>query len=197
MNLAPGTLCVLEGIDKSGKSTQFEELRKQFPDDLFLHQPSSGGPVGEVVYQLTEKVNHMPPLARQLLHLAAHTEQYERIIIPGLSTRGVFLDRCWWSTVAYGWFLGGLQFLVDLAEFEKLARLPAQGALPKIVFVFLHEYERDPHNMQSLREGYNHLARTQNERCIVEMIPADTIEGVHSFIVSALAEHGLLVELGE
>src|SRR5437868_1252792 len=110
MRLRPGSLVVLEGLDKTGKTTQRKELAAapwDPPTPLVTHMPSGLAELTEAIYQATEHHEIASPLARQLLHLACHAEN-----LPALAEarqeRGVILDRWWWSTVAYGWF-GGLR----------------------------------------------------------------------------------------
>jgi len=190
MRLALGTVVVLEGIDATGKSTQMELLQAQFPDEVFVHQPSGNTIVGELVYQLTESKQRLHPVTRQFLHLAAHAEQYDRVIIPALSERGVFMDRNWWSTLAYGWYTGGLKWLVDLDVFEEIVRLPTQGIMPDVVFIFLHEHERDSHNTVALVDAYADLAGRYPE--VIEPIEIGTKQEVNGQIVRALERRKLV-----
>src|ERR1700760_2821735 len=152
MHFVPGKLVVFEGMDNTGKSTQLEmfEAACYRPTDkalyeplpIFTHQPSgTSSKLGLEIYELTEatdwRVNS--PLSRQLLHLAAHAEHYATDILPALKERAVMMDRCWWSTVAYGYrgVVAG-QFRFD--DFIKLAQAPAQGKIPDLVFYFEHQY---------------------------------------------------------
>lgn len=188
-DLVPGTLVVLEGIDQAGKSTQLERLKGVIPDAHFTHQPSGGTVVGQVVYELTEQVAQMHPVSRQFLHLASHAEHYEREIIPALSTNGVVMDRCWWSTIAYGYFSGGLQYAFPSYQaFEDMVKVPAQGIEPAIVFLFMNAWRPDRNNTEGLISGYNMLA----DRFKCEKVPTDDEEATTEFIVRCLRERGLL-----
>lgn len=189
-DLLPGTFVVLEGIDQAGKSTQAERLQRVLPDSLFTHQPSGGNVVGEVIYALTE-AHEMHPVTRQLLHLASHAEHYERTIIPRLSDGSVVMDRCWWSTIAYGYFSGNLQYAVpDYEFFERLAKLPTQGMEPDVVFVFMRAWRKDRHNTTALIAGYNSLIERYPD--VVETVPADTVEATTQFIIKRLQDRELL-----
>ena len=107
------------------------------------------------------------------------------------ANRGVFLDRCWWSTIAYGWFAGGLRHVIEYEAFEEMVKLPTQGIMPRVVFLFMHEHELDPHNTQPLLEGYKALAEERIDQ--VEMILyGDTVEQTKEFIVNRLASRDLL-----
>ena len=191
MRLIPGKLVVLEGIDATGKSTQLERLRDLLGDELYTHQPSGDTMVGQAVYSITEKSTNLTPLARQFLHLAAHSEQYEKVIIPALSDRGVIMDRCWWSTVAYGWFDGGLKHLIDLIDFIRLVRLPTHGVMPDVVFVFMHAWKQDRHNTIELCNGYEYLTLDLYPE-VMEPMEIGTPEEQTAQIMAALERRGLL-----
>lgn len=182
---------VLEGIDQAGKSTQLERLKAVLPDAHFTHQPSGGTVVGQVVYNLTETIAVIHPVARQFLHLASHAEHYERELIPALSAGGVVMDRCWWSTVAYGYFAGNLQYAFPSYEmFEEMAKVPAQGIEPAVVFVFMDAWRPDRHNTEALLGGYHHLL--ERYRSTAERVPKGDEETVTEFIVKRLRDRELL-----
>lgn len=190
MDLHPGTLVVLEGLDATGKTTQMERLNKVFPDGVFTHQPSGTTAVGSVVYQLTEQVKDIEPLARQFLHLASHCEHYQSFIIPTLSDRGVFLDRCWWSTVALGWFGSRLKYRgIELETFLEVAWWPTQRIEPTVVFLFLHPHQADHHNTPEVIEGYKFLQEEYKETTVE--VPLMSEAETTSFIVRELQRRSL------
>jgi thymidylate kinase len=109
----PGKLLVFEGPDKTGKSslahgvTTWLEARGASP--VLLGFPGNRpGTLGNLVY----RVHHHPedygirklnPLSLQTLHIAAHIDAIEQVILPALrSGAWVVLDRFWWSTFVYG-----------------------------------------------------------------------------------------------
>lgn len=192
--LKPGTVVVLEGLDGTGKSTQLELLRALLGDEHFTHQPSGDTAVGKAVYKITEKNrSNLTPVARQFLHLAAHAEQYAKHIIPALKDRGVIMDRCWWSTFAYGYY-GGLEFLMDMPDFIKMIRLPTQDVMPSVVFVFMHVHKSDANNTVNVIKGYEMLALDLYPE-VMEPIG----EGLNEIettqqIMDALDRRGLLIE---
>lgn len=169
--LKPRTLIVFEGLDATGKSTQFENIErgcyvpttgtKIFEDPpLFTHSPSGSTALGEMIYDFTEDHDIASPLARQFLHLASHAEEWETNIVPRLKGGGgVVMDRFWWSTIAYGYFGGNLfEKGVSLDLFEKIVQIPTQGYKPSIVFLFTHPWLDDPHNNERVEAGYQYLA---------------------------------------
>jgi dTMP kinase len=110
LRLRPGALVVLEGLDRTGKSTQrnrLAELTWANPTPVFTHMPSGLTSLTADIYHLTEKAVIQSAWARQLLHLACHAENMPAIA-DARNHGGVVLDRWWWSTVAYGWYAGQL-----------------------------------------------------------------------------------------
>jgi thymidylate kinase len=113
-----GKLYVFEGPDGVGKS----ELSSRFtamlnergtPARLLSFPGKSEGTVGKLVYDLHHApqsfgVAKMSPSSMQLMHIAAHIDAIEGVILPTLrSGVSVVLDRFWWSTKVYG-LAGGI-----------------------------------------------------------------------------------------
>ncbi len=190
LRLRAGSLVVLEGLDGAGKSTQCRELKKVFrtpPVPLFTHQPSGAGVIGEMVHSLANENSGLVPLAIQLLHLASHAQHYESEILPWLAGAGVVMDRCWWSTVAYGYFGGGLGDTMAPEEFEKLAMLPARGRRPDFTFVLPVS---DPLNLADVSAGYEWLLARYQESSIA--VPRLAIEETTDFIIRVLLSKHLV-----
>jgi hypothetical protein len=77
VRLRPGTLIVLEGLDKTGKTTQRQALEAagwDEPAPLVTHMPSGQTDLTRAIYETTEHADIHSSLARQLLHLACHAE---------------------------------------------------------------------------------------------------------------------------
>lgn len=105
-----GRLIVFEGPDGSGKTTVSkllaEELYRHGRKCLWFAFPGAEpGTLGAEIYALhhDSRFEDVPPLSKQLLHVAAHIEALSRRILPALeSGTWVVLDRFWWSTWVYG-----------------------------------------------------------------------------------------------
>lgn len=172
MKILPGKLIVIEGLDKSGKSTFVERLKLNLPHlyegtlPFFTHSPSGHTRVGTYMYAITE---HQPmnSLSRQLMHLASHSEEYEKHIIPALTDRAVIMDRNWWSTVAYGLFGGQLREWIKDEDFLKMAQLPTRGLQPDMVVLFMETYETDAHNNPDVTAGYWWLAERFPQKVVI------------------------------
>ncbi len=106
----------LEGIDRSGKTTQAALLAEALgPETLLLREPG-GTPVGERVRELLkDPATELDPRAELLLFCAARAELCARVVRPALDAdRAVVCDRFVDSTVAYQGAARGLG--TDLVE---------------------------------------------------------------------------------
>lgn len=107
-----GKLFVFEGLDGVGKST----LSAAFASSLasFGHpcislsfpgrEPRSlGAWVYDLHHSYQASLRSLSPTSLQALHVAAHIDAIEGVILPALTAgTSVVLDRYWWSTWAYG-----------------------------------------------------------------------------------------------
>lgn len=191
MRLKPGALVVLEGLDRAGKSTQQAALASlpwEDPRPAVVHMPSGETAVSRSVYEVTERQQIRSSLARQLLHLACHAENVPRLKEIRRET-ALVLDRWWWSTVAYGWFAGGLRDEMDEAVFFGLIETVWTGMKADLLFLFTSPFEPDALNVRLVSEGYAWLADRHRE-IVVEVPPASPGETTE-FLVETLRERGL------
>ena len=72
------------------------------------HMPSGVEGSTNDIYEVTEARKQDEPLAVQLLHLAAHVINMPTLMELRIQ-HGLLLDRCGWSTLAYGGFGGGME----------------------------------------------------------------------------------------
>jgi thymidylate kinase len=190
--LRVGSLIVLEGLDRSGKSTQrarLADLDWVEPKPTFAHMPSGLTALTRNIYSLTESEEITSPLARQLLHLACHAEN-----MPALTAarrQGLVLDRWWWSTVAYGWFAGGLAAAGVSAEvFFGMIDTVWQTQPADVVFLFTTPFENDELNRNDVRRGYESLADQYSN--IAVRVPPITPADTTGFLCAELRARGLL-----
>lgn len=196
--IKPGSFIVLEGLDATGKSTILKKFQTMAEHGSFTHplltthQPSGGSAVGNAVYAVTENGDIASPWARQFLHLASHAEHYVRDIIPALD-RGVpvIMDRCWWSTIAYGWYGGAIRndAGIKFQQFLDIVLLPTLGRMPDLVFLFTEPHQEDRHNTPEVAEGYQNLF-TMFARHTVK-VPMGTEDEQFAFVLSTLAARDL------
>lgn len=108
-----GKLIVFEGPDGAGKTTLSQAfvaaLEARGIKTVWLSFPGRDeGTLGKLVYELHHhpesfSLRDLHPASRQLLHIAAHVDLIEQVILPALRAGTcVVLDRFWWSTWVYG-----------------------------------------------------------------------------------------------
>jgi dTMP kinase len=193
LHLRPGSLIVFEGLDRSGKSTQIKRLSAldwAAPGPRFTHMPSGMTDLTTNIYSLTENNQISSPLARQLLHIACHAENIGPIADARVR-HGLFLDRWWWSTVAYGWYGAGLaRSGLRESVFFGLIESVWSGHQADAVFLFMTPYENDRLNRDEVRSGYAALA-AEHEAITVAVPPVGADETT-DFILASLRARELL-----
>ncbi|EKU98292.1 thymidylate kinase [Leptolyngbya sp. PCC 7375] len=108
-----GKLIVFEGPDGVGKTTIAQKIAQCLNDSdekckLMAFPGKEPGTLGDLVYKLHHdpskyNVEDFTSASKQVLHIAAHLDAIERVILPTLSSGcHVILDRFWWSTWVYG-----------------------------------------------------------------------------------------------
>jgi len=108
-----GKLYVFEGPDGVGKSELsrcFTAIlnEKDTPAKLFSFPGKDEGTIGKLVYDLHHApqsfgVAKVSSSSLQLMHIAAHIDAIETVILPALRAgMSIVLDRFWWSTKVYG-----------------------------------------------------------------------------------------------
>lgn len=99
-----GKLFVFEGPDGVGKSTISKEVTEYFNSNynnfiLLTFPGKEDGTLGKVVYDLHHQssslgVNKITNSSKQLLHIAAHIDAIEQIILPQIkANRNIILGR--------------------------------------------------------------------------------------------------------
>lgn len=191
INLARGSVIVFEGLDKAGKSTQLELLRARVSTEttLFTHMPSGLTNFSRQLYSLLEQNPPESGLARQLTHLASHSENISEMI-EAAAAGSLVLDRWWWSTMAYGWYGGDVPGTgLSESALRELIDCIWAPVTASIVFLFLTPQEEDPNNVDGVADGYRTLAarHTGNVAHVPALSPEQTLE----FIVEALSRANL------
>ena len=142
----------LEGIDRSGKTTQAALLAEALgPETLLLREPG-GTDAGERIRGLLKDPDgELDPRTELLLFCAARAELCARLVRPALE-RGhdVVCDRFVDSTVAYQGAARGLG--TDLVE--RLNEIAVGGSLPDLTVLLRIDPERaEARGQQRLAEG--------------------------------------------
>jgi dTMP kinase len=141
----------LEGIDRSGKTTQATLLTEALgPETLLLREPG-GTDAGERIRALLkDPATELDPRAELLLFCAARAELCAGVVRPALEAgRDVVCDRFVDSTVAYQGAARGLG--TELVE--RLNEIAVAGCLPDLTVLL----RIDPEDAES--RGQQRLAR--------------------------------------
>lgn len=106
----PGLFVTIEGIDRSGKSTQARRLVDALGDDALLVREPGGTPAGERIRDLLkDPAIELDARTEALLFAAARAELVATVIRPSLAAgRIVVSDRFLDSSLAYQGFARGL-----------------------------------------------------------------------------------------
>lgn len=193
LRLRAGSVIVFEGIDKAGKSTQLERMKRAIDpvSTTFAHMPSGFSDFTAGVYALLEDKRTAPtaPLAQQLTHLACHSESMTTLV--DKATHGALvLDRWWWSTLAYGWYFKGEDTLgIDERTFRALIETVWAPIHADVVFLFLHAYAADSNNADAITRGY--LTIAEHSPVAVVVVPPMTEDETHTFVMAKLQRYGL------
>jgi dTMP kinase len=123
----------LEGIDRSGKTTQARMLVEALGDDALAVREPGGTPVGERVRELLKDPNvEIGAEAEALLFAAARAELVSGVIRPALAEgRVVVSDRYLDSSLAYQGHARGL----GVEEVERVNRWATGGLLPDLTLL--------------------------------------------------------------
>lgn len=200
-----GKFITFEGGEGGGKTTQSKLLTAALDTASIshIHTREPGGTEGaEAIRDLlvTGETNKWDPVTETLLHFAARRDHTTKIIQPALMHgQWVVCDRYTHSTLAYQGY--GHQLGVD---YVKLLRNLTIGRIhPCLTFIF----DIDPaigltraasrkgnetryENMdvtfhQRLRDGFQQLALSEPERCIL-LDANQPIEAIHHFIITTI-----------
>jgi dTMP kinase len=106
----PGLFVTIEGIDRSGKSTQAQRLAEVLGEDAVLVREPGGTPAGERIRDLLkDPAVELDPRSEALLFAAARAELVASVIRPALEAGKVVIsDRYLDSSLAYQGHARGL-----------------------------------------------------------------------------------------
>ena len=181
-----GRLIVFEGTDGVGKSTLSEQLtlrirQKGIRCTCLAFPGIQQGTLGKLVYD----VHHCPakfglgPIngtSLQVLHIAAHLEAIEGVILPALRAGiWVVLDRFWWSTWVYGTVAGVSES--SLKAMIQLEQLHWEHVKPDILFLVERKDlsgDSDNSSRKLILNEYRNLATQEQHRAFVTTLHNDS-----------------------
>jgi len=182
-----GIFIVLEGPDKSGKSTQAALLTRALLDAGLkaIHTREPGGtsvPFAEKIRELLlEPGNVVHPLSELLLYEAARVQHVEELVRPAVAKGAVVVcERFTLATVVYQGYARGL----DPALVRRLNRVAASGVRPDLTIVLdipesqfrkrdarrsldRLELETAPFRKR-VREGYRRAAKSEPKTVLLD-----------------------------
>jgi thymidylate kinase len=192
-------LYIFEGVDGAGKSaisTAFADglLRKGLVVRHLAFPGNTPETLGHLVYQIHHDpkdfgVGLLAPASLQALHIAAHLDAIESVIIPALRNgEVVVLDRFWWSTLAYGTLAGASRRILDaLIEVERKAWGPWR---PSRVFYVSRRAPLRPEPLQEwkkLKAIYQKIISVERVRYPVHIIKNEATVSSAARIALSLA----------
>jgi NTP pyrophosphatase (non-canonical NTP hydrolase)/energy-coupling factor transporter ATP-binding protein EcfA2 len=191
--LRSGAVVVFEGLDKAGKSTQLELLEGAVDPTsaTFAHMPTGFADFTRRLYRLLETRVPSSALARQLAHLACHSESIDDLVAVA-EQRALVLDRWWWSTLAYGWYANRDSLGISEELFRALVEQIWHRVEADVVFLFLTAHATDENNAPGVKEGYEAVAAAWDPDRVV-LVPAMSEEETHAFVIAELGRRGLVV----
>jgi dTMP kinase len=142
----------LEGIDRSGKTTQAALLADALgPKTLLLREPG-GTPAGERIRDLIKDPElELTPAAELLLFNAARSQLVNEVVMPALAAgRDVVCDRFIDSTVAYQ----GVARELGVERVEDLAQLVVGSCLPDLTVLLRIDAERAFHRQTEIDDRF-------------------------------------------
>jgi dTMP kinase len=186
----------LEGIDRSGKTTQARLLADAL-GALLLREPG-GTDAGERIRELlADPAVELDPVSELLLFGAARAELVRREIRPALDAgRDVVCDRFTDSTLAYQGAARGL----GTEAVEQLNRLATGGLAPDLTLLFRIDpepageregdggdrFENEGLELQSaVAAAYDEIARDNPGRVVVVDAGRD-VDAVHADVMAAV-----------
>jgi dTMP kinase len=190
----------LEGIDRSGKTTQADLLARALgPETLLLREPG-GTEAGERIRELLkDPAVRLDPGAELLLFNAARAQLVIEVVGPALERgRDVVCDRFVDSTVAYQGVARGL----GVEPVEQLTALVVGSCVPDLTVLLRIDPERAFHRQaeiddrfeaeglefqREVAEAYDELARRHPDRVVV-VDGGRSPEDVHAEVLRAVRE---------
>jgi dTMP kinase len=212
-----GFFISFEGIDKCGKTTQIELLKKCLTSkhyEVIVAREPGGTPVGERIKDILKdkKGLEMNPLTEMVLFNASRAEFVREYVAPVLARGGIFMaDRFYDSTTAYQGYGRGIDRDDIAALLRVVLRRPEGRDMfynPSLTFVLDisvdESYRRRGNDVQDrieksgrefyerVREGYKIIANGEPHRVVLlngEDPPEEVHKKIEVITYRKLADH--------
>lgn len=197
-----GKLVILEGPDGVGKSTAANLITQYFAEslnsfELVTFPGKEENTLGKLVYDLHHQpesfgVKNISQTSNQILHIAAHVDALERLILPKLREgQNLVLDRFWWSTWVYG-IVSGVR-RQSVKRMIELENLYWKGFLPSAVFLLSREgpIDRKVSLSDWRRLGHEYKVLAEREKTkypVIKIINHGTEEDLKNILVETVKE---------
>ena len=182
-NPSVGQLIVFEGPDGVGKTTLSKALAKNLQETgiscKYLSFPGKeAGTIGRLVYDVHHfpdkfELQNISPTSLQALHIAAHLDVIEQLIVPALNMgHWVVLDRYWWSTWVYGRTYSINSSVLDaLIQAERIH----WGEIETSIVFLVDRSDKSFHNSdhELLRKAYKILFEKESKKYLTRLIRND------------------------
>lgn len=170
---------VFEGIDNVGKTTLIHKLKEKisaetdYNCEIVTFPGNEPHTLGNLVYDIHHNQDkyfseNLNDTSLQLLHIASHIDLINRKIKVACEKECiVLLDRCWWSTYAYGLANGISQDILKLVIKPELAYWEGVN-VNKFFLIQRKNREMDYCEVKekAIIETYNELAK-KDSKCTV------------------------------
>ena len=120
----------IEGIDTSGKSTQIDAIRSNYPNAIITKEPGATD-IGKEIREMVLSARTKSKKAEFLLFLADRAEHIKEVIEPNINKNMIISDRSVVSGVAYALIQGE----ISEAAILHLNRFATDGIYPQKVFL--------------------------------------------------------------
>ena len=120
----------IEGIDTAGKSTQIEQLQKEFSNAIITKEPGATE-VGVKIRKMVLSGNIESKKAEFLLFLADRAEHIEKVVKPNLKNKMIISDRSAVSGVAYALIQGE----IDIKDIVTLNHFATTKIYPQKIYL--------------------------------------------------------------
>ncbi len=160
-NIYPkGLLCVLEGIDGSGKSSLLQNIAAALKDSypLITTKEPGGTNLGKHLRAIIQdQPTPLTARAEFLLFAADRSQHFAELIIPNLETNSIVLsDRMADSSLVYQGFGKGL----DISTLKTINQWAMQNIQPDIVFYVKIDAKTAIQRMHIRNQGFSKFEET-------------------------------------